>query len=131
MNAIVALCHFCEVHGPGAIFCTQTLRDNVLLSENLAEDSFSSNLGHNTDERRNCLACTTLGKSLGFISKDPESSLQFLSTQVPVSDFIIMFLPILLNILFLQFISPNVVFMVKQAAVRSLSCDVLYMLTKI
>ncbi|XP_067619897.1 uncharacterized protein [Eurosta solidaginis] len=24
MNAVIALCHFCEAHGPSAIFCTQT-----------------------------------------------------------------------------------------------------------
>ena len=23
MNAVVALCHFCEAHGPGILFCTQ------------------------------------------------------------------------------------------------------------
>jgi len=26
MNAIISLCHFCEVHGPQILFCTQTLR---------------------------------------------------------------------------------------------------------
>ncbi|XP_076458937.1 folliculin-like isoform X2 [Babylonia areolata] len=26
MNAIISLCHFCEVHGPKILFCTQTLR---------------------------------------------------------------------------------------------------------
>ncbi len=23
MNAIVSLCHFCELHGPSILFCTQ------------------------------------------------------------------------------------------------------------
>lgn len=27
MNAIVSLCHFCELHGPSVVFCTQTFRD--------------------------------------------------------------------------------------------------------
>ena len=26
MNAIISLCHFCELHGPKILFCTQTLR---------------------------------------------------------------------------------------------------------
>ncbi|KAG9465613.1 hypothetical protein GDO78_017991, partial [Eleutherodactylus coqui] len=25
MNAIVALCHFCELHGPRTLFCTEAL----------------------------------------------------------------------------------------------------------
>lgn len=25
MNAIISLCHFCEVHGPQVLFCTQPL----------------------------------------------------------------------------------------------------------
>lgn len=25
MNAIVALCHFCELHGPRTLFCTEVL----------------------------------------------------------------------------------------------------------
>ncbi|XP_042236126.1 folliculin-like isoform X2 [Homarus americanus] len=27
MNAIVSICHFCELHGPSVIFCTQAFRD--------------------------------------------------------------------------------------------------------
>lgn len=26
MNAIIALCHFCELHGPKILYCTQTYR---------------------------------------------------------------------------------------------------------
>lgn len=29
MNAIVSLCHFCELHGPSVVFCTQTFRDQL------------------------------------------------------------------------------------------------------
>ena len=31
MNAIVALCHFCEAHGPCILFCTQVRRVEDLL----------------------------------------------------------------------------------------------------
>ncbi|KAK7077290.1 hypothetical protein SK128_014228 [Halocaridina rubra] len=27
MNAIISLCHFCELHGPSVVFCTQAFRD--------------------------------------------------------------------------------------------------------
>lgn len=27
MNAIVSICHFCELHGPNVVFCTQAFRD--------------------------------------------------------------------------------------------------------
>lgn len=27
MNAILSLCHFCELHGPSVVFCTQAFRD--------------------------------------------------------------------------------------------------------
>lgn len=27
MNAIIALCHFCELHGPSILFCTQVMCD--------------------------------------------------------------------------------------------------------
>ncbi|XP_069189382.1 folliculin isoform X2 [Procambarus clarkii] len=29
MNAIVSLCHFCELHGPSVVFCTQAFRDHL------------------------------------------------------------------------------------------------------
>ena len=28
MNAIIALCHFCEFHGPSVLFCTQVIIEN-------------------------------------------------------------------------------------------------------
>lgn len=29
MNGIIALCHFCELHGPSVMFLTQTFHDNA------------------------------------------------------------------------------------------------------
>lgn len=37
MNAIIALCHFCELHGPKILYCTQTFRPLERSSDN--EDS--------------------------------------------------------------------------------------------
>ncbi|KAG4073473.1 hypothetical protein HA402_000697 [Bradysia odoriphaga] len=93
MNAVVALCHFCESHGPSSVFCTQTLRDSKI-----DEQLF------NFDGNKVCSACNSIGLSLGMLSRDEESNANFLSTQTPVI--------------------TEVVTLVKQAAVRSLSCEV-------
>lgn len=42
MNAIISLCHFCELHGPSVVFCTQTFRD--LLGFNIIADIETSEL---------------------------------------------------------------------------------------
>jgi len=94
MNAIVALCHFCESHGPSSVFCTQTLRDTKI-------DEIPVTLDLINDS---CQACNSIGNKLGFLSRAPDSNANFLSTQIPVL--------------------PDVALLVKQAAVRSLSCEV-------
>lgn len=95
MNAIIALCHFCEAHGPCPIFCTHTLRDTKI--DELVEQNNGAN--ENT-----CPGCNSIGKRIGILSQDSESNANFLSTQVVVIS--------------------DIVPLVKQAAVRSLSCDV-------
>lgn len=92
MNAIIALCHFCEAHGPNANFCTQTLRDTKI-----NELIFNFDL-------INCAACNSIGNTTGMLSKDVESSANFLSSQFCVI--------------------PETTNLVKQACVRSLSCEV-------
>lgn len=42
MNAIVSICHFCELHGPSVVFCTQAFRD--LLGFNVIADIETSEL---------------------------------------------------------------------------------------
>lgn len=75
MNAIIALCHFCEVHGPRAVFCTQTLRDTKV--EELA-------LSNETVTNTTCDACSSIGYSMGMVSQDEESAISFMSTHIPV-----------------------------------------------
>ena len=41
MSAIVALCHFCEVHGPSVVMVTQSVQD---ISEDKISDKSSSNV---------------------------------------------------------------------------------------
>ncbi|GAB0092821.1 Folliculin [Sergentomyia squamirostris] len=95
MNAVIVLCHFCELHGPLAIFCTQTLRE-TRLSDVLSQKS--DGLG------KKCTACNTFGESLVFMTKDEESQAKFVSSQQPV----------------IGDVTP----LVKQAAFRSLSCEI-------
>lgn len=94
MNAIVALCHFCEAHGPCPIFCTHTLRDTKI-------DRLIQNSSFIETE---CPGCNSIGKMVGILTQDSESNANFLSTQNVVIN--------------------DTVPLVKQAAVRSLSCEV-------
>lgn len=96
MNAVIALCHFCEAHGPCPILCTHTLRDlKVNEIVNVAEAP-----------NQNCPGCCSIGKTAGMLSEDAESNANFLSTQTSIL--------------------IDVVSLVKQAAVRSLSCEVIH-----
>uniref|UniRef100_A0A1Q3FI03 Folliculin n=1 Tax=Culex tarsalis TaxID=7177 RepID=A0A1Q3FI03_CULTA len=94
MNAIIALCHFCEAHGPGLLFCTQTLRETNIHQLDIAFDC----------ERKGCAACQSVGNSTGLVSKDPDSNAHFVSSQIPVI--------------------PETVEMVRKAALRSISSEV-------
>lgn len=96
MNAIVSLCHFCEAHGPGSVFTTQTLRD-----ASIDEHLFG---GEEDATRKGCAACLSIGPSLGMLSHDGDSNANFVSSQVPVI--------------------ADTVRLVKAAATRSLSCEV-------
>lgn len=94
MNAIIALCHFCEAHGPCPILCTHTLRDTKI-------DELVNN---NSGNENACPGCNSIGKTVGLLSQDSESNANFLTTQTAVIS--------------------DIVPLVKQAAVRSLSCEV-------
>lgn len=98
MNAIIALCHFCEAHGPCPILCTHTLRDTKI-------DELLNNSGNNDNT---CPGCNSIGQTVGILSQDSESNANFLTTQTAVI--------------------TEIVPLVKQAATRSLSCEVSSML---
>lgn len=96
MNAIIVLCHFCEAHGPCPILCTHTLRDTKI-------DELVNNSNGNENT---CPGCNSIGETVGLLSQDSESNANFVSTQTAVIS--------------------DIVPLVKQAAVRSLSCEVYY-----
>ncbi|ORE02421.1 hypothetical protein BCV72DRAFT_53192 [Rhizopus microsporus var. microsporus] len=81
MNALVALLHFCEVHGPCVVFCTQTMHEEQSL------DMKKSNNG-------NCAACTAqfplvnTGQSISeakyLITTDEEyPNIKYIGTKTP------------------------------------------------
>uniref|UniRef100_A0A668VBH2 Folliculin n=1 Tax=Oreochromis aureus TaxID=47969 RepID=A0A668VBH2_OREAU len=118
MNALVALCHFCELHGPRTLFCTEALhppspspssqagaqvpgdRDGDRDGEGLTMKANSS-----ATQKEMCEGCRSLPASHpGFVSIDDETGIRFLSHQHPRQS---------------QLFS-----VVRQACVRSLSCEV-------
>ncbi|XP_078393759.1 folliculin [Cetorhinus maximus] len=132
MNAIVALCHFCELHGPRTLFCTQALHSPVPQQqvegqgpgpgpaddeeggiqmgtrararspfEGNSEDSGSPG-PKNADMCEGCRSFS-FGHP-GYISLDKEASIEYMSHQHPSH--------------------PQLFSIVRQACVRSLSCEV-------
>ncbi|XP_061091048.1 folliculin isoform X2 [Conger conger] len=120
MNALVALCHFCELHGPRTLFCTEALhppspsppqpgtaipgdrdREGDREGEGLTMRANSSA----TQRADMCEGCRSLPVSHpGFVSVDNETGIRFLSHQHPRQ--------------------PQLFSVVRQACVRSLSCEV-------
>ncbi|XP_016145232.1 folliculin-like isoform X2 [Sinocyclocheilus grahami] len=120
MNALVALCHFCELHGPRTLFCTEALhppspsppqpgsaipgdrdREADREGEGLTMRANSSA----TQRADMCEGCRSLPASHpGFVSVDSETGIRYLSHQHPRQ--------------------PQLFSVVRQACVRSLSCEV-------
>lgn len=126
MNAVIAICNFCELHGPSVLFCTQAFHDSeetqwteVPSNENTKSNikswygpSFftqrSSSAGSEALsplKSDHCEGCTSMtNKKRGFISNDHEARVSYVSSQYPLH--------------------PDVFSAVRQACVRSLSCEV-------
>ncbi|CAH1273163.1 folliculin-like isoform X3 [Branchiostoma lanceolatum] len=127
MNAIIALCHFCELHGPSVLFHTQAFhsREPQGLEAESAEESGSlasflssgrrsrsqsaasstSSVSNTPKKSETCQACRSVPSGHpGFISKDPDTKISYVSSQYPEH--------------------PQLFSIVRQACVRSLSCEV-------
>lgn len=133
MNAIVALCHFCELHGPRTLFCTEALHSplpqgagssdspgqgeqgedeegGIQMSSRIRSNSPAD--GVSTDscspgpkKSDMCEGCRSLAVGHpGYISHDKETSIKYVSHQQPNH--------------------PQLFTIVRQACVRSLSCEV-------
>lgn len=127
MNAVIALCNFCELHGPNILFCTQAFHDSeesVWVEDNivnksgiiakwwygpslLLQRSSITTLPSETSTQKTdpCEGCTSMSKDKhGIISNDHEARVSYLSSQNPLH--------------------PDIFSAVRQACVRSLSCEV-------
>ncbi|XP_014671045.1 PREDICTED: folliculin-like isoform X2 [Priapulus caudatus] len=149
MNAVIALCHFCELHGPSIVFSTQAFHSQVpahLLEpspsqtesqdgsngsgqEQSSQFSFYGSLEHWLRPPRTpqtstpptpqspitsgaagrttemCEACRSMAAGQpGFVSNDHEAKVSYVSSQYPCH--------------------PEIFSIVRQACVRSLSCEV-------
>ncbi|KAM6967734.1 folliculin [Aplochiton taeniatus] len=119
MNALVALCHFCELHGPRTLFCTEAVHPpppspQAGASLSGERDRDADREGEGLTMRANssasqrgdmCEGCRSLPASHpGFVSIDEETGIRFLSHQHPRQ--------------------PQLFSVVRQACVRSLSCEV-------
>uniref|UniRef100_A0A8B9KCG6 Folliculin n=1 Tax=Astyanax mexicanus TaxID=7994 RepID=A0A8B9KCG6_ASTMX len=118
MNALVALCHFCELHGPRTLFCTEAVHPpapsppqpgSALLGDREAEregEGLTMRANSSATQRADmCEGCRSLPVSHpGFVSVDTETGIRFLSHQHPRQ--------------------AQLFSVVRQACVRSLSCEV-------
>ncbi|GIX72726.1 folliculin [Caerostris extrusa] len=127
MNAVIAICSFCELHGPSVLFCTQAFHDTeevewtdvhsgdnpksgLSLKSWYGPALFSQRPGVSESsspplKSDNCEGCTSMtSKKRGFISNDHEARVSYVSSQYPLH--------------------PDVFAAVRQACVRSLSCEV-------
>ncbi|XP_072102990.1 folliculin isoform X2 [Mobula birostris] len=127
MNAIVALCHFCELHGPRTLFCTQALHSALppggepgvcgaaddeeggiqmgAQARSPADGGSEASGSPGLRRAEMCEGCRSfsLGHP-GYVSLDREASIEYVSHQHPTH--------------------PQLFIIVRQACVRSLSCEV-------
>ncbi|EZA59627.1 hypothetical protein DMN91_004990 [Ooceraea biroi] len=107
MNAAIALCTFCEMHGPKVIFTTQTYRNYD--TQNVEKLKFYGpkevlRQGYlSEDGQDECEGCQSIG-NVKYLSNEHETRTSFLSAQ--------------------QSLMQDIGNLLKHACVRSLSCEV-------
>ncbi|XP_069701383.1 folliculin isoform X2 [Periplaneta americana] len=116
MNAVISLCHFCELHGPSVLFVTQAFHEpnGPVTQPDIQQPkrcygNATGRLGLRDTGSNNtsvsCEACHSLTPTnRGFLSNDHEGRISYLSTQ--------------------QATQHDVATLVRQACIRSLSCEV-------
>ncbi|KAI0990118.1 hypothetical protein GJ496_010883 [Pomphorhynchus laevis] len=83
MNALIALCHFCDCHGPRTIMCTQAINksEELLVKELILTSSENQ---HNTATRDTCKSCQLLSeKENCLVSYDDENEVYYISSDCP------------------------------------------------
>ncbi|PSN57758.1 hypothetical protein C0J52_00340 [Blattella germanica] len=115
MNAVISLCHFCELHGPSVLFVTQAFHEpdgppthpHVPEPKSCYGNATERLIIRETTDNNTapCEACQSFNpKHKGFLSNDHEGRISYLSTQ--------------------QATQHDVGTLVRQACTRSLSCEV-------
>ncbi|XP_034939749.1 folliculin [Chelonus insularis] len=112
MNAVIAMCTFCEIHGPRVIFTTQTYRtfDNKDSTKKLRfygpkeimQQCYRRRFSISDDSRRECDGCKSLG-NVKYLSNEHESRTSFLSARQPLTE--------------------DIANLLGHACIRSLSCE--------
>eukprot|EP00733_Pompholyxophrys_punicea_P000097 Pompholyxophrys_punicea_v1_NODE_14_length_6313_cov_26.358102.p1 type:complete len:181 gc:universal NODE_14_length_6313_cov_26.358102:3747-3205(-) len=117
MNGIVALCHFCESHGPAIVFCTQAFHNEDYKGpreENASKPTISSM----TPNSNVCPACSSIpSNEKGFITHDFGSRTSYISTKNPL----LQNLYSVVRTACVRWYSLN--FRTKITKIHSLSCD--------
>ncbi|GFG32811.1 hypothetical protein Cfor_07347 [Coptotermes formosanus] len=112
MNAVISLCHFCELHGPSVLFVTQAFHEphDPAAEPDVQQPKmcYGSASGRcralSTNMPVSCEACQSLDPKQKFLCNDHEGRISYLSAQ--------------------QAIQHDVAALVRQACIRSLSCEV-------
>lgn len=108
MNAAIALCTFCEIHGPKVIFTTQTYRNyDTQNTEKLKfygpKEVLRQSHAILEDGQDECEGCQSIG-NVKYLSNEHETRTSFLSAQ--------------------QSLMQDIGNLLKHACIRSLSCEV-------
>ncbi|KAK3930050.1 Folliculin [Frankliniella fusca] len=105
MNAIISVCHFCELHGPSVLLSTQNTRCHN--EANFKRNKFygfpECLQSYGTAVTSSCEACQSIGNNI-FVTSDHDTQTSYISTQLPWQS--------------------ETEALVRQACTRSLSCEV-------
>lgn len=108
MNAVIALCIFCETHGPKIVFTTQGCRNYENHSTEELKFYGHKEVLKNTqvtteENRQQCEGCQSIG-NMKYLSNEHETRTSFISAQ--------------------RSLTQDVWNLLKHACIRSLSCEV-------
>lgn len=114
MSAIVALCHFCEVHGPSVVMVTQSVPDTTQSEDTISEKSspnvFYEHVKNKRSQRNNnkttgCERCWSLKNNQNLIvSNEEEGKHSYVSSQAVLKN--------------------DIELLLKNAMNRAISCEV-------
>ncbi|KAI6172161.1 Protein of unknown function DUF477 domain containing protein [Aphelenchoides besseyi] len=89
MQAVIALCYFCENHGPRVVMTCQPMRSKS--QKRSTDDELPNFYGDEmenemVDEDARCAACSSFGSGLGIVSNDHDARTSYFSSQTPINE---------------------------------------------